>query len=282
MKFYKRFPGDITIKTGDLNLMEFGAYDRLLDHYYAKEQPIDPARVYSVARAMTAPERQAVDKVLLEFWTLTPEGWVQKRADETIAEALPRIEAARKNGQKGGRPPKPKPTGFSGDNPNATSGLTQSGVLEKGSQSQKPEKKKTPPNPLPGEPWFVRFWDTWPSNTRKAARAQCLAKWKAKDCEAIGEQIVAHVEALKQSEQWQRDGGRYVPAPLVYLNQSRWEAATSDQPWHATRSGVEAKGVELGLGKWDEHAAALGQGEQFAAYEARVRAAAERAALEPA
>ena len=31
MKFYKRFPGDIDIKTGDLTLVEFGAYDRLLD-----------------------------------------------------------------------------------------------------------------------------------------------------------------------------------------------------------------------------------------------------------
>lgn len=282
MKFYKRFPGDINIKTGHLTPAEFGCYDRLLDHYYATETPIDPKRVYGVTRALASADRQATDAVLREFWTLTPDGWVQQRADETIAEALPKIQAARENGKKGGRPPKAKPNGFSGANPNPPAGVTKTGLLEKGSQSQKPEKNKTPPNPLPGEPWFVRFWDTWPSNTRKAARAQCLAKWKAKGCEAIGERIVAHVEAMKQSEQWQRDGGRYVPAPLVYLNQSRWEAATSDQPWHATRSGVEAKGVELGLGKWDEHAAALGQGEQFAAYEARVRAAAERAALEPA
>ena len=81
MKFYKRFPGDITIKTGDLTLTEFGAYDRLLDHYYAKEKPIEAKRAYTVARCQTAEDRRAVDRVLAEFWTLTDDGWVQARAD---------------------------------------------------------------------------------------------------------------------------------------------------------------------------------------------------------
>lgn len=273
MKFYKRFPGDIMKKTAGLTMAQFGAYDRLIDWCYANEKPVDPEEVYIITHAQTPADRRDVDRVLSKFFTLTPEGYRQDRIEEEIADALPRIEAARENGKKGGRPTKAKPNGL----PPGTQGEPDSKAI----QSQKPEKKKTPPNPLPGEPWFVRFWDTWPSNTRKAARAQCLAKWKAKGCEAIGERIVRHVEAMKAGEQWQRDGGRYVPAPLVYLNQARWEAATADQPWHATRSGVEAKGVQLGLGAWDQEAADLGRGETFAAYEARVRAAAEREALEP-
>jgi uncharacterized protein YdaU (DUF1376 family) len=106
VKFYKRFPGDITIKTGGLTLAEFGAYDRLLDHYYATEQPIAPAEVYSIARCQTAAERRAVDAVLARFWSQTGDGWIQQRADEMIAEAQPKIEAARQNGKKGGRPSK--------------------------------------------------------------------------------------------------------------------------------------------------------------------------------
>ncbi len=140
MKFYKRFPGDITIKTGDLSLIEFGAYDRLLDHFYAKEQPIDPARVYTVARCQSVADRRAVDMVLAEFWTLTVEGWVQQRAEEMIAEALPRIEAARVNGKKGGRPKRTQnePTGFCGE--------TQKAEKSKASQSQSslsPSEKRT-------------------------------------------------------------------------------------------------------------------------------------------
>jgi hypothetical protein len=56
--------------------------------------------------------------------------------------------------------------------------------------------------------------------------------------------------------------------------------------WRATRSGIDAKGVELGLGKWDQSAFEHGQGEPFARFEARVVAAAggvgEVAVVDPA
>lgn len=45
-------------------------------------------------------------------------------------------------------------------------------------------------------------------------------------------------------------------------------------PWHETRSGIEAKGEELGLGRWDEAAAAAGTGPYWPAYQARVYRAA--------
>ena len=145
MKFYKRFPGDITIKTGDLSLTEFGAYDRLLDHYYAKEQPIDPKKVYTVARCQTAADRRAVDSVLLEYWTLTQLGWVQQRADEMIAEALPKIEAARENGKKGGRPSKAKlaaraalqePTGLLEGSDSEPNSITSQSQNQNGSEAK--------------------------------------------------------------------------------------------------------------------------------------------------
>jgi hypothetical protein len=42
--------------------------------------------------------------------------------------------------------------------------------------------------------------------------------------------------------------------------------------WDATRSGIESKGSELGLGSWDEAAFNVGKGESFSSYEGRVRA----------
>lgn len=109
MNFYKRFIGDIQAKTGGLTLAEFGAYDRLLDHYYSTEEPIAAKEVYRICRAMSAAERAAVDAVLERFWDLMPEGYVQSKADEVIAKAKPLIEAARANGKKGGRPKKQNP-----------------------------------------------------------------------------------------------------------------------------------------------------------------------------
>lgn len=140
MKFYKRFPGDIQIKTGHLSMAEFGAFDRLLDHYYSTEVPLpkERSRCYAIARAMSPSDRRDVDTVLNEFFTETDSGWEQARADEMIADAQPKIEAARTNGRKGGRPKtaktetKEKPTGFSKE----TQSETEGAVFEKASQSQ--------------------------------------------------------------------------------------------------------------------------------------------------
>lgn len=41
-------------------------------------------------------------------------------------------------------------------------------------------------------------------------------------------------------------------------------------PWHQSRSGIEAKGVELGLGRWDEDAFGHGRGEAWPVYQSRV------------
>ena len=35
--------------------------------------------------------------------------------------------------------------------------------------------------------------------------------------------MIGAVEAQKQTEQWKRDGGQYIPHPATWLNQMRWE-----------------------------------------------------------
>lgn len=50
--------------------------------------------------------------------------------------------------------------------------------------------------------------------------------------------------------------------------------AAAQAPWHESRAGIEAKGSELGVGRWDESAFQLGRGEHWPAYQARVFAAA--------
>jgi hypothetical protein len=76
---------------------------------------------------------------------------------------------------------------------------------------------------------FERFWSVWPKNseryTRKGAKAECLKKWRARFHESQTDQIVKHVEWLKSTADWLKDGGAFIPAPLVYLNQQRWDGA---------------------------------------------------------
>jgi hypothetical protein len=70
---------------------------------------------------------------------------------------------------------------------------------------------------------FKTFWETWPKSSRKGGRKPCLKKWVESDYEKDAAQIVAHVRAMKAGEQWRED--KFIPAPMVYLNQARWDGA---------------------------------------------------------
>jgi hypothetical protein len=82
----------------------------LLDTYFSVEKPLptDLASLYRVCRAMTRLEQQAVKAVAEQFFPVSAfDGFRHnQRADREIAKARPKIEAARNNGRKGGRPPK--------------------------------------------------------------------------------------------------------------------------------------------------------------------------------
>lgn len=91
----------------------------MLDTYYATETPLpaDYKALYRICRAMGAKEQEAVRRVADEFFPIGPDGLRNnKRADETIAKARKRIEAAKHNGGKGGRPRK-EPDGLQQENP---------------------------------------------------------------------------------------------------------------------------------------------------------------------
>lgn len=78
-------------------------------------------------------------------------------------------------------------------------------------------------------PQFPRFWDAWPTSPRKASKRKCGDVWRRKNLDPLVDKIVAHVEAMKSSDQWRDE--KYIPAPLTYLNQERWDGAdVSTQP----------------------------------------------------
>ncbi len=72
---------------------------------------------------------------------------------------------------------------------------------------------------------FERFWTTWPKSFRKGGKAACLVKWKKFYCDTCADQIIKHIEWMKTTDAWRKDDGAFIPAPLVYLNQQRWDGA---------------------------------------------------------
>ena len=81
------------------------------------------------------------------------------------------------------------------------------------------------PMPELFETGFEKFWKAWPASTRKGAKSECRKKWEKHYCETQTDQIIKHVEWLKTTEQWIKSNGAFIPAPLVYLNQQRWDGA---------------------------------------------------------
>jgi len=75
------------------------------------------------------------------------------------------------------------------------------------------------------ESGFDLFWKAWPSSPRKGSRLNCREKWVCKGLEIEVDQILKHVNWIKGTDSWKKDNGAYIPAPLVYLNQRRWDGA---------------------------------------------------------
>jgi hypothetical protein len=103
------------------------------------------------------------------------------------------------------------------------------------SQNRTEQEQKQNQSPLPGAfPGFARFWDVWPKHERKESKGKCLDSWKKAKAEGIADTVIADVERRKLSSSWTKDAGQFIPAPLAYLNQRKWEGAdvsVNDDPY---------------------------------------------------
>jgi hypothetical protein len=91
---------------------------------------------------------------------------------------------------------------------------------QKGNKKGKDSTGKEASNAVALHQAFHQFWQVYP---KKVGKIAALAAFK-KHCDGFKiEAIVAAVERQKLSEQWTRDGGKYIPNPATWINQGRWE-----------------------------------------------------------
>ena len=78
---------------------------------------------------------------------------------------------------------------------------------------------------------FDLFWDKYPASCpRKVDKKKCKARWeiifkaaKPEGREALFKAIMDGLERWISSSAWTSDGGKYIRAPLVWLNGDCWE-----------------------------------------------------------
>lgn len=70
------------------------------------------------------------------------------------------------------------------------------------------------------EKQFDKFWQAYP---KKVSKKEAQKSWKKINPSLeLFEKILKALEMVKQTEQWKKDNGKYVPYPATWLNQERW------------------------------------------------------------
>lgn len=69
---------------------------------------------------------------------------------------------------------------------------------------------------------FEKFYEAYPKKKSPGDAEKAFAK-----VDAPLDVLLAAVEAQKRTEDWRKDGGRYIPYPATWLNQKQWLNDTS-------------------------------------------------------
>lgn len=174
------------------------------------------------------------------------ERYVWPIAKQAIDRARAESEKLAANGSKGGRPRKNQ------EKPNETKENQ-----EKPNESHKDnnkEKDKDKDNKPPKSPeGFDAWWAVYPKHEGKQNAIKAFIKIKPDA--ALLDKMISSVKVWKNSQQWTKDNGQFIPMPATWLNGHRWEdeqpkvitltpAQTYTQRQY-TESDLEARITEL-------------------------------------
>jgi uncharacterized protein YdaU (DUF1376 family) len=221
MIWYKFHLGDYITHTTHLSDAEDLTYRRLLDLYYMSEKPL-PLDIESVSRKIRL-DAELTESVLKEFFEERETGFHNIRCDAEIAKYQSQVATNRELGKRGGRPK-------NAQKQDVTQGQSESVTEPK--PNINPKKIQNKNKNIKTSSSFDDFWAAWPTSKRKVAKVACLTKWVNHGLDEHAERIIANVNALKVSQQWQEG---FEPAPLTYINQRRWE---DEAPQAAVRRAI--------------------------------------------
>jgi len=108
MHYYQFNIADFNLHTSHLTLEEEAIYRRLLDYYYDIEGPIQQETKSVFRRLRLSKYSETATAILDEFFELRDGYYHNSRADKEISRYQKRVQVAKNNGKKGGRPKEPK------------------------------------------------------------------------------------------------------------------------------------------------------------------------------
>lgn len=85
---------------------------------------------------------------------------------------------------------------------------------------------------------FESFWAAYPRKVGKQAAKKAFSK-----VSVSVKTLIDAVNSQKNSEQWRKDNGQYIPNPATWLNQGRWDDVL-------TEAGAQQTKEEYHVGTW--------------------------------
>lgn len=86
-------------------------------------------------------------------------------------------------------------------------------------------KKQTGKTAAVATKFESHFWSRYPNGKRKVNRAACERTWIANNLDEHADMIADALGIASSDPEWKKENGAFVPLPMTWLNQRRWEAA---------------------------------------------------------
>lgn len=226
------YSADFLVDISDLTMEERGQFITLICLQHQKGHLSDKAILLALGTKAT--------NDVLEKFTVDENGlYYNKDKEEEFIKRAEYSKSRSENGSKGGRPKKniestEKPYGFEkesicestekpsqnhreNENENKNKNINID-LLENGTDLD----NKTDNNEKNSiEDKFNKFWQIYPRKVGKGNAKKIF--YKIKPSNALFNQIIEAVEMQKNSIDWKKEKGQFIPHPSTWLNQERWQ-----------------------------------------------------------
>ncbi len=113
-------------------------------------------------------------------------------------------------------------------------------VTESNSNSNiniKIQQHTSPAKPVGVEAYSVLFEAFWRTYPRKVDKRRAWKAWVKNKCEGLNGEIERALAWQVPQTDWTKEGGKFIPHPSTYLNNSRWEDEPSEPAQQGGRRG---------------------------------------------
>lgn len=189
LPYFRLHPADYLLDTQGLSLEGHGIYCLLMFTYYWNGSlPQDRASLETICGVKSNDHRAELENVLARFFKLEGHLLVHRRIDRELE----------------------KMKAFFNKQHNAAAASVAARAL-----------KAAPVTVPPVNSTFVSFWELYPKKVARAAAEKAWASISPDD--SLLDIILAAVATQRNSPDWLKDGGRFIPKPANWLEHRRWE-----------------------------------------------------------